>query len=265
MMICCSLATHLKIVLKLQHSPDPSQVINGYSNARFFCLSNHAATSLVMRMLMAPATECLLRLLVAEQWGALESLRSRPKRHPDVAAPTLTFLPRPRDHVGALRLERTSPRFAHPRACSGRLNSRVPGALQHEVLLCGTGPFQTMSPRRRGSFHTPSLERSRFHKRVYARLRRALAGSKNGPGSAVHHCAQARYVLHCARDKRSRSIGICFSFALHTPYVARGRSRGHGARRARVNRPSPTRPNGTRLRAGSDRQARDREDGANSA
>jgi hypothetical protein len=44
-MICCSLATHLKIVLKLHHSPDPSQVINGYSNACFFCLSTPAATS----------------------------------------------------------------------------------------------------------------------------------------------------------------------------------------------------------------------------
>jgi hypothetical protein len=44
-MICCSLATHLKIMLKLHHSPDTSQVINGYSNACFFCLSTPAATS----------------------------------------------------------------------------------------------------------------------------------------------------------------------------------------------------------------------------
>jgi hypothetical protein len=45
-MICCSLATHLEIALKLHHSPDKPQVINGYSNALFFCLSTHAATSL---------------------------------------------------------------------------------------------------------------------------------------------------------------------------------------------------------------------------
>jgi hypothetical protein len=52
-----------------------------------------------------------------------------------------------------------------------------------------------MSPRKRGSFHTPSLERSRLK-----------AGTRTVPGL---HCAQGRYVLHCARDTRFHSIGIC--------------------------------------------------------
>jgi hypothetical protein len=73
-------------------------------------------------------------------------------------------------------IERTRP----TRACSGQFNSRVPGALQHGVLLCRTGTVPN-------------------------------SGAQTGPGSAVHHCAQARCVLHRARDTRLHSIAICSS------------------------------------------------------
>jgi hypothetical protein len=43
----------------------------------------------------------------------------------------------------------------------------------------------------------------------------------NGPGSAVHHCAQARYVLHRARDTKFHSVGICASAGWHREFGAR--------------------------------------------
>src|SRR5258708_36986027 len=35
---------------------------------------------------------------------------------------------------------------------------------------------------------------------------RSKLGVWNGPGSAAHHYAQERYVLHCARDKRTPQL-----------------------------------------------------------